>query len=168
MRRSSPARRPQRLGLPPISARLIDDLLTREVPFDRLDGLVPDEFDEYWQKTLLFLQVARVAWPKILAERGAIEAAERRDALIAAEGDRLEESRGPVIAAGSTGSMPATARLLSRIAALPQGAVVLPGLDTDLDETSWALIGCRSACLCASAIRAVRPAQAESASRATP
>ncbi|HTK13644.1 MAG TPA: double-strand break repair protein AddB [Xanthobacteraceae bacterium] len=130
------------LGLAADLGRLIDDLLTREVPFDRLDGLVPDEFDEYWQKTLLFLQVARVAWPKILAERGAIEAAERRDALIAAEGDRLERNpSGPVIAAGSTGSMPATARLLSRIAALPQGAVVLPGLDTDLDETSWALIG---------------------------
>src|SRR5262249_21562525 len=43
----------------------------------------------------------------------------------------------PVIAAGSTGSMPATAKLLAAIARLPHGAVVLPGLDTDLDETSW-------------------------------
>ena len=47
----------------------------------------------------------------------------------------------PVIAAGSTGSMPATARLLATIAKLPHGAVVLPGLDTDLDEASWELIG---------------------------
>ncbi len=43
----------------------------------------------------------------------------------------------PVIAAGSTGSMPATAKLLAAIAQLPHGAVVLPGLDTDLDEDSW-------------------------------
>ena len=45
-----------------------------------------------------------------------------------------------MIAAGSTGSMPATAKLLATIAQLPHGAVVLPGLDTDLDEASWKLI----------------------------
>ena len=45
-----------------------------------------------------------------------------------------------MIAAGSTGSMPATAKLLATIAKLPHGAVVLPGLDTDLDDASWALI----------------------------
>ena len=42
-----------------------------------------------------------------------------------------------VIAAGSTGSIPATARLLAVIARLPNGAVVLPGLDRGLDEESW-------------------------------
>ena len=47
---------------------------------------------------------------------------------------------GPVIAAGSTGSIPATAELIATIARLPHGAVVLPGLDTDLDDESWRLI----------------------------
>jgi ATP-dependent helicase/nuclease subunit B len=42
-----------------------------------------------------------------------------------------------VIAAGSTGSIPATAELLKIIARLPTGAVVLPGLDTDLDGPGW-------------------------------
>ena len=37
--------------------------------------------------------------------------------------------------------MPATAKLLATIATLPHGAVVLPGLDTDLDEAAWELIG---------------------------
>ena len=37
--------------------------------------------------------------------------------------------------------MPATAKLLATIAKLPHGAVVLPGLDTDLDDDSWELIG---------------------------
>jgi len=37
--------------------------------------------------------------------------------------------------------MPATAKLLATIAHLPQGVVVLPGLDTDLDDAAWALIG---------------------------
>src|SRR5882672_6680423 len=122
-------------------ARLMDDMTTREVPWQRLDGLVPDELDQYWQLTLRFLLIAREVWPGILAERGAIEPAMRRDRLIAAEAARLASRPDkPVIAAGSTGSMPATAKLLATIAGLPHGAVVLPGLDTDLDEESWAQI----------------------------
>lgn len=125
-------------------ARLIDDMTTRGVSWDRLDQLVPDDVDRYWQLTLQFLKIAREAWPRILAERHAIESAARRDALIKAESARLAaRADGPVIAAGSTGSMPATAELLATIAALPHGAVVLPGLDTDLDPESWELIGGR-------------------------
>src|SRR5215510_13074339 len=105
------------------------------------DDLVPDRFDQYWQLTLKFLKIAREAWPAILAERGAIEPAARRDLLIAAEARRLATMvDGPVIAAGSTGSMPATAELIATIAKLPHGAVVLPGLDTELDEPSWKMI----------------------------
>jgi ATP-dependent helicase/nuclease subunit B len=128
------------LGLADDLARLMDDMTTRQVSWDRLDGLVPDDLDPYWQKSLRFLKIARDAWPAIRAERGAIEAAERRDRLIAAEAKRLTGSQAPVIAAGSTGSMPATAMLLDTIAHQPHGAVVLPGLDTNLDDASWALI----------------------------
>ncbi len=127
------------LALADALARLMDDMTTRQVSWDRLDTLVPDEHDAYWQLTLRFLnEIVREAWPKILAERGRIEPAERRDLLIAAEAKRLAASTGgPVIAAGSTGSMPATAALIATIAKLPHGAVVLPGLDVDLDEASW-------------------------------
>jgi ATP-dependent helicase/nuclease subunit B len=118
-------------------ARLIDDMTTREVDWKRLDDLVPDEFDKYWQLSLDFLKIAREFWPARLKEIGAIDSAERRDRLIDAEVKRLAGSNAPVIAAGSTGSMPATAKLLAAIAQLPRGAVVLPGLDTDLDEAAW-------------------------------
>ena len=121
-------------------ARLIDDMTTRKVSWRRLDDLVPERYDEYWQLTLRFLQVARETWPAILAERGAIEPAERRDKLIEAEAARLAAADGPVIAAGSTASMPATATLLATISLLPHGAVVLPGLDLDLHESAWGLI----------------------------
>ncbi len=122
-------------------ARLMDDMITRGVPWERLDQLVPEALDRYWQLTLEFLQIAREAWPKILAERGAIEPAARRDALIKAEAVRLAaHGDGPVVAAGSTGSMPATAELIATIAQLDHGAVVLPGLDIDLDRDSWDLI----------------------------
>jgi ATP-dependent helicase/nuclease subunit B len=123
-------------------ARLIDDMTMRGVSWDRLDDLVPDDFDPFWEKTLEFLQIARKNWPKILSERGLVEPAARRDALIKAEAARLaRKTDAPVIAAGSTGSIPATAELIATIARLPHGAVVLPGLDTDLDEDSWRLIG---------------------------
>jgi ATP-dependent helicase/nuclease subunit B len=122
-------------------ARLIDDMTTRGVPWDRLDNLVPDELDEYWQLTLKFLQIAIKQWPEVLRERSVIEAVTRRDLLIKAEAARLaRKTDAPVIAAGSTGSIPATAELIATIARLPYGAVVLPGLDTDLDDESWKLI----------------------------
>jgi ATP-dependent helicase/nuclease subunit B len=123
-------------------ARLMDDVATRGVEWDALDGLVPEGLDEYWQYSLDFLRIARKAWPAYLAEIGKMEPAIRRDRLIDAEAKRLASHHaGPVIAAGSTGSMPATAKFLQVVAALPQGAVILPGLDTDLDEASWQSIG---------------------------
>src|SRR5664279_2714201 len=136
---------PAALGLADDLARLMDDMTTRQVAWDRLDGLVPDDLDPYWQLSLRFLKIARDAWPALRHERGAIEAAERRDKLIEAEAKRLAGSDAPVIAAGSTGSMPATAKLLATIAKLPHGALVLPGLDTDLDDASWTMIASRDA-----------------------
>jgi len=125
-------------------ARLMDDMVTRGVDWKALDGLVPDALDEYWQYTLRFLSVARDTWPGILKAHGKIEPAARRDLLIDAEAARIAAHHtGPVIAAGSTGSMPSTARFLHAIAQLPQGAVVLPGLDTDLDDDTWRMIGGR-------------------------
>jgi ATP-dependent helicase/nuclease subunit B len=121
-------------------ARLLDDMTMRGVAWDKLDGLVPDHLDKYWQLTLQFLQIARETWPALLAERAMIEPAARRDALIKAETARLTQAGGPVIAAGSTGSIPTTAALIAAVAKLPQGAVVLPGLDTDLDDASWKMI----------------------------
>ena len=121
-------------------ARLMDDMITRQVPWKNLDKLVPGDLDQYWQQSLKFLQFVHPLWRAILKEQNAIESAERRDLLIEAEAKRLATSNAPVIAAGSTGSMPATAKLLATIAALPHGALVLPGLDMDLDDASWALI----------------------------
>jgi ATP-dependent helicase/nuclease subunit B len=122
-------------------ARLIDDMTTRRVPWENLDTLVPGELGEYWQMTLEFLHIARVFWPERLRELDKIDAATRRDLLIEAEIARLTSNNAPVIAAGSTGSIPATADLLAAISRLPLGAVVLPGLDTDLDDDAWAALG---------------------------
>jgi ATP-dependent helicase/nuclease subunit B len=132
------ARLADRLG------RLIDEVHTAGVNWDALAGLVDKDLAQYWEITREFLEIATAAWPAHLAERGLIDPAARRDALIRAEAVRLGSagSDGPVIAAGSTGSVPATADLLAAIAGLSNGAVVLPGLDTDLDDDAWSAVDC--------------------------
>src|SRR5947207_12837783 len=105
-------------------ARLMDDMVTRGVDWEALDRLVPDQLDQYWQHSLDFLRIARKAWPLHLEEIGRIEPAARRDRLIEAETTRLSaHHEGPVIAAGSTGSMPATGKFLHAVAHLKQVAV---------------------------------------------
>ncbi len=122
-------------------ARLMDDMVTRKVAWSALDGLVPEALDQYWQLTLRFLKTASDVWPIIRNAYDKIEPMERVNRLIEAEAARLGAHKGPVIAAGSTGSRPSSAELLHIIANLPQGAVVLPGLDTDLDDDAWESIG---------------------------
>jgi ATP-dependent helicase/nuclease subunit B len=115
---------------------LMDEVETEEVDWSGLLGLVPEDHARYWQITLDFLKIAVEHWPAYLAERGAMDPKARRSTLIRREAGRLAAMppEGPVIVAGTTGSIPATAELLSVVAGLPQGAIVLPGLDTELSR----------------------------------
>ena len=117
-------------------ARLLDQVQTEQLTFDRLRGLVPEDYAAHWQLTLRFLSVLTEQWPQILAAEGCIDPAERRNRALAAQAEawRRQPPSDPVIAAGSTGSIPATAALIGVIADLPTGRVVLPGLDRDLDD----------------------------------
>lgn len=118
---------------------LIDEIETEEVELTALDTLSPGEHDAYWAITQSFLQVALRAWPEHLDGIGRLDPSRRRRLQIDAATRRIALGAGPVIAAGSTGSVPATRRLIAAIAQAPQGAVVLPGLDRDgLDDASYA------------------------------
>ncbi|KQZ82785.1 double-strand break repair protein AddB [Mesorhizobium sp. Root157] len=123
-------------------ARLMDEVETEGSDWARLADLVTGNLAGWWQVTLDFLGIATEHWPLVLAERDRSNPASHRSALIRLEAARLARNppAGPVIAAGSTGSIPATAELLKVIAGLPRGAVVLPGLDRALDEVSFAAI----------------------------
>jgi len=120
-------------------ARLIDEVATEGLHYARLAGIVPDSLAEHWQATLRFLEIVTRAWPDFLgAER--LDPARRRDLLLrwqAAEW-RQRPPAHPVVAAGSTGSIPATRDLLGVVAGLANGRVVLPGLDRGMDEEGWA------------------------------
>ncbi len=123
-------------------ARLLDQAQTERLSFDRLAELAPEELSIHWQQSLDFLKIVTEAWPAVLEENAAMDPAARRNLLL----ERLERRWAqappdhPVIAAGSTGSIPATADLLARVAALPDGQVVLPGLDRHLDAAGWAAV----------------------------
>lgn len=119
--------------------RLIDAVWTEDVAFDRLASLVPEDYAQHWQVTLEFLKIVTEHWPAILGASALTDPAQRRNLVLQTQAAlwRAEPPQGLVIAAGSTGSIPASADLLAVVAALPQGAVVLPGLDLEADEASW-------------------------------
>ncbi len=128
-------------------AALMDEIETEGSDWEKLAGLVTGNLAGWWQVTLDFLKIVTDNWPQFLQERDRSNPAAHRSALIRLEAARLRRNppAGPVIAAGSTGSIPATAELLKTIAALPLGAVVLPGLDLTMDDASFAAISAADA-----------------------
>jgi ATP-dependent helicase/nuclease subunit B len=123
-------------------AGLMDQVETEAAGWSTLSNIVSEELPNWWQVTLDFLNIVTGLWPEILAERRRSNPAAHRNRLIELEAERLlrKAPQGPVIAAGSTGSIPATAKLLAAIASLPKGALVLPGLDRDMDTVSWNIL----------------------------
>jgi len=121
-------------------AKVMDEVETRGCDLSKLKDLAPENLAEHWEGVARFLGLLRDKWPAILAEEAVMNPAARRAEAMRALAKRLEDTppQGLVIAAGSTGSIPATAELLAVIARLPKGAVVLPGLDQRLDAESWA------------------------------
>lgn len=120
-------------------AAFLDESARENADMDNLAGLVPAELAEHWLKTLDFLKIITHQWPNVLAEEGRMEAVQRRSLLLKllAEHWRAHPPAHPVVAAGTTGSTPATAELLRTIAGLEQGMVVLPGLDTHAPDAVW-------------------------------
>jgi ATP-dependent helicase/nuclease subunit B len=122
-------------------AHLLDMITHEGLEASALQELAPPELQEHWDIAYRFLKIASEAWPNYLRAARQIEPAEHRRLVMRDEAERLMiDKNNPVIAAGSTGSVPITAEFLIAIAHHPRGALVLPGLDRDLDETSWQLI----------------------------
>lgn len=117
----------------------LDEMTQEEGRLEGLLEIVPQDFAEQWGVTLDFLKILSNAWPLILSDMGLVDAQERSRAAL----DHLSVNwaknppDGKIIAAGSTGSHPATARLLAVVAGLPNGRVVLPNMDTNLHDDEW-------------------------------
>jgi ATP-dependent helicase/nuclease subunit B len=120
-------------------AAVMDETETQGADLEKLKDLAPLVLADHWAEVKEFLLLIRTEWPGLLEVEGCINPAAHRDEALRALAKSLAENppNRPVIAAGSTGSIPATADLMGVIARLPKGAVVLPGLDRELDADSW-------------------------------
>lgn len=125
-------------------ATLLDQAaLSGEVDWDALENLVPDaQLAQHWQNSVRFLKIITDQWPAHLDEKARMDPYARRYAAVEAMAAHWQAAPPdtPVIIAGSTGATPASRLLMQAVMALPRGAIVLPGLDMDLDAPTLAQI----------------------------
>ncbi|MEM7506545.1 MAG: double-strand break repair protein AddB [Pseudomonadota bacterium] len=122
-------------------ASLLDELDEEGIDAKALDNATNGEHAEHWARTLAFMELIRTHWPAIAAEAegGALGPKDRQRKVIEAQIATWKSAppKHPVIAAASTGSVATTALMLAAIAELPNGAVVMPGFDRQLDPQIW-------------------------------
>ncbi|QNM83120.1 double-strand break repair protein AddB [Sphingomonas sabuli] len=128
-------------------SRTLDALLVEQVDPSRLAGVAQDseELASHWQVSLDRLRAILILWPEKLRDWNRIDLADRRNRLLERLADRwaTDPPVGFTVAAGITTTAPAIATLLKRIATLPDGMVVLPGLAraTSVPDEEWDALG---------------------------
>ena len=120
-------------------AELMDELTGEGVPIEALLSLDAGEHAAHWQRGLRFLTLLA----DYMAAAGPTEGEARmRAAAVALAGQwATRPPDHPVIVAGSTGSRGATRLFMAAVAALPGGAVVLPGFDAHMPSGVWRRLG---------------------------
>ncbi len=118
---------------------LLTQTETEETGLEKLPAVYELDLAGHRTAILSLLGVIATDLPARLHAAGLMGPAARRNRMIRLEATRIAGGlhRGPIVAAGSTGTNPATRDLLKAIASQPQGAVVLPGLDYQLDAAAW-------------------------------
>jgi ATP-dependent helicase/nuclease subunit B len=118
---------------------LVNQFETEDVDVEALKSVYTPDLAGHRQNILQLLEVVTKTLPLRLEAENRMGPAARRNQLIRLEAARIAAGKlkGPVIAAGSTGTNPATRDLLKAIAGQANGAVVLPGLDLTLDASAW-------------------------------
>ena len=118
---------------------LLDKITLEETNWNSIQDIVPDTYAEWWKLTSTFLAIVMKRWPEYLSQIGLVDPSWRNAQLLELRRTALETQppTGPVIAAGSTGSVPSTRRFLKTVSSLPNGAVILPGLDHMMSREEW-------------------------------
>ena len=128
-------------------ARTIDALIIEEVDPNKLADAVADapELARHWEKALERFRAVLDRWPSFLAERGRIDLTDRRNRLLRTTAARwaAKPPAGFTVAAGITTAAPAIAAVLARVARLPGGMVILPGvsLSNAMSDDEWEALG---------------------------
>jgi ATP-dependent helicase/nuclease subunit B len=121
-------------------AELIDELEIEQVAIDQMfDIKIEADLAEHWQRSYGQLQTILPAYRDELSRRKLLGPAERRNLLLGRLEAQLRDALPtfPIIAAGITTSAKAIARLLQRITRLPDGLVILPGVDLEMPKAQW-------------------------------
>jgi ATP-dependent helicase/nuclease subunit B len=121
-------------------AELIDALEVDLIDFSQFaDIKIEADLAGHWQSAYARLLQILPAYRAALTARKLMGPAERRNHLLAALEHRLAQNAGeaPIIAVGITTSAKAVARVLRRVARLPNGHVILPGVDLELPDARW-------------------------------
>lgn len=140
----SPPSAGQALEMAKAVSDLLDSCQIEEVPIiERLDGLADGDLAAHWQVSARFIRAMVEGWRQRLSDLQMMDVSARRVALLRelAKQWTANPPPGVLVAAGSTGTAPATADLLIAVANAPQGCVVLPGLDEDLAGEAWDQVG---------------------------
>ena len=132
---------PQRkLSLAQSLVELVHQVETEEVSFDKIaDVYQISGLAEHRDAILGLLRLLQDDLPRELEEAHLLGPSKRRNNMIRLEAARIRSGQiaGPIIAAGSTGTNPATRDLLAAISLHPQGCVILPGLDRAIEDSDW-------------------------------
>lgn len=118
-------------------AALMDEMAGEGVDPDRLAQLDMAGFAGHWQRALAIVSAAEAHFARDPDTLPGAEARRRRVVQALAQRWRDAPPQDPVIVAGSTGSRGTTLLLMQAVAALPQGALVLPGFDFDQGAEGW-------------------------------
>lgn len=120
-------------------AELLDEL--QDAGLDPAVFTTVDAADHaaHWQRSLAFLRL--ISGYLDVAGPGDGPGRLRAAAHALAERWSVAPPTHPVIVAGSTGSRGAMRAFMNAVARLPQGALVLPGLDPDLPRAVWERLG---------------------------
>ncbi|MBC7478720.1 MAG: double-strand break repair protein AddB, partial [Pseudorhodobacter sp.] len=128
--------------LAPLSARfdladslalLLAEMQDEAVAPEALSDLDMSGHSAHWSRTQAFLNIIA---PLYQSETDR-QFRQREAVLRMTRAWEVQPPSDLVIIAGSTGSRGTTALLMQKVATLAQGAVVLPGFDTDLPEQVW-------------------------------
>ena len=116
-------------------AKLMDEMQGEGVLPEAISRLDVSNHSAHWSRTQRFLEIIAPYFADTTAPDA--EARQRLAVLRLAAKWQAKPPADPVIVAGSTGSRGTTALLMQLVAGLPQGALVLPGFDTDLPAPVW-------------------------------
>ena len=126
-------------------AGVIDELEIEQIKFERFDIIKPEGHDlaGHWQSSYAQLLAMIPEYDAALAKMERIGPSARRNLLL----DQLSRSltanppAGLVVAAGISTAAPAIAKLLKRVAVLPNSMAILPSIDLQMEDTDWAGLG---------------------------